>query len=522
MVHALYWVTALTYAIVLLIILSHAYYCRDEFSPVDKAYRRLLSWCVFFCLQDAVWGLTASFWKGDTPLFVSSSLFHLSTVVTANFWLYFVLTYLKNEIRWPKFYRFLGIGIAAFQLALVVSNFFTPTVFTVSDGQYVTEKYRNIAFLNQYLFYAIVCVITALAFIRAKGDIRKKYLAVFMFVLAPTLMGVFQLLYPDAPFYSVGTFIGCSIIHVFIVSKEHNDRLMIASTIDSLTNVYNRNVYEEDYLRFVNASVPDNLEFFSIDINGLKEVNDSQGHEAGDELIRGAASCIQKAFAGSGRIYRVGGDEFVVVISSDVEGSYYKNRLVDETLNWKGNKVKEISLSIGYVEKRAMPKADLVEIKNAADQMMYRDKEMFYMTKGVDRRGRQDAYNAICKSYTKILKINLSDDTFNIIQMNLDEKNQQMGFSDSISTWLHNFGTSGQVHPDDLKTYLDNTGLEFLRSHFASGKKSLEIFYRRKSENGFRSVMMEMLRSDDYAESNQNLFLFVKDVETKAVDRPNC
>lgn len=515
MVHALYWVTALTYAIVLLIILSHAYYCRDEFSPVDKAYRRLLSWCVFFCLQDTLWGLTATFVKSDTLLFICSSLFHLSTVVTANFWLYFVLTYLKKEIRWPKFYRFLGLGIAAFQLALVVSNFFTPTIFTVSDGVYFAEKYRNIAFLNQYLFYAIVCIITALAFIRAKGNIRNKYLAVFMFVLAPTLMGVFQLLYPNAPFYSVGAFIGCSIIHVFIVAKEHNDRLMIASTIDSLTNVYNRNAYEKDYLRFVSTPMPDNLVFFSIDINGLKEVNDNLGHEAGDELIRGAAVCIQRAFAGSGRIYRVGGDEFVVVISTDVEGANYKSRLIDETFNWKGNKINEISLSIGYVEKRTMPNADFLEIKNASDQMMYRDKEMFYMTKGVDRRGRQDAYNAIFKSYTKILKINLSDDSFNIIQMNLDEKNPQMGYSEKISSWLRDFGISGLVHPDDLERYLASTNFEFLRSHFAGGKTSLQIFYRRKSPYGFHSVRMEMLRADDYKDSNQQLFLFVKDIETK-------
>ncbi len=521
MVHALYWVTALTYAVVLSIILSHAYYCRDELSPVDKSYRVLLSWCVFFCLQDAAWGLIAVAGKTDTPLFISSSLFHLATVVTANFWLHFVLTYLKNEIRWPKVYRLIGIGIAVCQLGLIFRNFFTPTIFTISDGVYITEKYRNLAFLNQYLFYVIIGVITALAFIKAKGKNRRKYFAVLMFVMAPIFMGGFQLLYPEAPFYSVGAFVGCCIIHVFIAAKERDDRLITASTMDSLTGVYNRNAYEEDYLLLKNSPMPDNLIFYSIDINGLKEANDFYGHEAGDELIRGAAACILNAFAGSGKIYRVGGDEFVVVISTDVEGSYYKNKLSDEIINWKGHLVEELALSIGYVEKRTVPDANLVEIKNAADQMMYRDKEMYYMTKGVDRRGRREAYDAICKSYTKILKVDLTSDTFSIIQMNQGEKNQQMGFSDSISTWLHNFGTSGQVHPDDLKTYLDNTGLDFLRFHFASGKKSLEIFYRRKSENGFRSVMMEMLRSDDYSDSKQNLFLFVKDIETKAVDCPN-
>ena len=49
-----------------------------------------------------------------------------------------------------------------------------------------------------------------------------------------------------------------------------------------------------------------------MDLNGLKAANDNIGHEAGDELIIGASKCMDNAFSGLGRTYRVGGDEFAV------------------------------------------------------------------------------------------------------------------------------------------------------------------------------------------------------------------
>ena len=61
------------------------------------------------------------------------------------------------------------------------------------------------------------------------------------------------------------------------------------------------------------------LTFVSIDVNGLKLVNDSLGHEAGDELLKGAACCIQRCVGPYGKVYRIGGDEFVVLCKLDKE-----------------------------------------------------------------------------------------------------------------------------------------------------------------------------------------------------------
>ena len=60
----------------------------------------------------------------------------------------------------------------------------------------------------------------------------------------------------------------------------------------------------------------DDFVFVSLDVNGLKTINDTQGHAAGDELIKAAASCMKKCIGSYGRVYRTGGDEFIALINT--------------------------------------------------------------------------------------------------------------------------------------------------------------------------------------------------------------
>ena len=81
----------------------------------------------------------------------------------------------------------------------------------------------------------------------------------------------------------------------------------------------------------------DNLIFFCFDLNELKSVNDKHGHEAGDELITGAALCMRRAFGKSGKIFRTGGDEFAAIITCDLGSGDDVIRELTECFNsWKG------------------------------------------------------------------------------------------------------------------------------------------------------------------------------------------
>lgn len=512
---SLYWISDLTFAVVLSILLWHSYVYRDTVSPTDKAVRGLFAWCIFFCLQDAFWGFAALKSVGNAALlFTASSIFHMSTIITANVWLYFVLVYLRKVVHFAKVYRAFGFVMIVFQFALVFRNFFTPTIFSISsDCLYQPEFFRPIVFVNQYLVYVVVAIVTAVFVLKSPMKERKNYFAVFMFVLAPLVCGVFQMLYTDGPFYSIGYLVGCCIIHVFIAARERNERLLVASQTDGLTGVQNRNAYEKDCENFSDMLTDENLIVFSIDVNGLKQMNDTMGHYAGDELIVCAASCITSILGIYGKIYRIGGDEFMAIIHYDGNAQDLKQLINDDALCKKGECVGEISLSIGYAERRNLPSADLETLKKAADRMMYLDKETYYKLKGVDRRGQREAFNAVCCSYTKILKVNLTTDSYGIIQVEAYEKEMQYGFSTKISEWLKKFGLSGLVHPADLANYLQKTNIDYLRSYFKQGKFSFSFFYRRRKPSGdYDFVMMEILRSFDYDDADQNVFLYVKNI----------
>lgn len=296
--------------------------------------------------------------------------------------------------------------------------------------------------------------------------------------------------------------------------KRQEERLIYKSQTDELTGLYNRRAYEDDMLAY--PAIPPEADFVyaAIDINGLKVVNDELGHAAGDELIKGAADCLKRTLGNYGKVYRTGGDEFVAIFFADEEHlEYIISDLDSVMMEWSGQLVSSLSLSVGYVTKRGLENETIINIAKLADDRMYKAKADYYSRKGIDRRGQAAAHKALCDLYTKILKINLTEDTYSIVNMDISEQTREKGFTDTISGWLSGFGKSGQVHSDDLSMYLEKTDVNYLKEYFKSGKSSISIMYRRKYDDGFKQVAMEMIKADDYKESNQNLFLYVKNID---------
>ena len=105
---------------------------------------------------------------------------------------------------------------------------------------------------------------------------------------------------------------------------------------DQLTNLPNRRAYAEIVEQFT-KEIPAGCRVVIADINGLKEMNDTKGHAAGDELITGTAECLRKCFRNEEQIYRIGGDEFCVIVTdqeTDVEEAL--NNLQKFCTSWKG------------------------------------------------------------------------------------------------------------------------------------------------------------------------------------------
>lgn len=293
--------------------------------------------------------------------------------------------------------------------------------------------------------------------------------------------------------------------------KRKEEKLIFSSNTDELTGLFNRRAYEETIREYWANGPDENLVYVSIDINGLKNVNDNIGHAAGDELITGAAECMKACFGGYGKIFRMGGDEFSALLFADADDlRLIISELEEMTENWQGRMVDSLSLSCGYVSLGEASFESLHDIEVLADRRMYEAKSAYYRNKGVDRRGRKDAHIALCDLYTKIMKINVTHDSYKVIDILDGEISIEKGFSDSLADWLADFGKKGNVDPEDLKVYLEKTDPAYISRHFKSTTMPINIIYRRKGDKGYNTALMEIIPANDYSDDDQNLFLYVK------------
>lgn len=166
--------------------------------------------------------------------------------------------------------------------------------------------------------------------------------------------------------------------------REWLRRLNDLSYHDQLTGALNRHALTEQY-----GDLPMNsVGVIYCDITGLKETNDTFGHKSGDQLI---CHCyeILKEVAGSSRIYRTGGDEFIVLCPEYTEQEF------ESTVFDLRKKVKEDQhhIAIGYVWSDQQP-LNLDKLISDADQVMYEDKRNYYriygQCPGVERRRAAD------------------------------------------------------------------------------------------------------------------------------------
>ena len=154
--------------------------------------------------------------------------------------------------------------------------------------------------------------------------------------------------------------------------------------IDELTGCLNRRAYKDD---LSGISLASEFVYAALDVNGLKGVNDTLGHNAGDELIHGAAECMKQCFGSYGKVYRIGGDEFVSIIFVDESELKKIREDFDEVIShWSGAMVNKISISCGYVYSREKNWESFEENASEADIRMYEAKEKYYSVEGRDRR----------------------------------------------------------------------------------------------------------------------------------------
>lgn len=175
-----------------------------------------------------------------------------------------------------------------------------------------------------------------------------------------------------------------------IISHEIGRQYKKDSLTDRLTNTGNRYAYERalDRVPTVNG-VPSDVNFvvFVMDVNGLKHVNDTYGHAAGDAFIKGAAGAIEETIGQYGAYFRIGGDEFAAIwMDVPVKPDDVIAEMKQKLSEWTDDHGNSLSIAVGYAGSAEYETYTVKEIVRVADEAMYADKRAFYIQSGRDRR----------------------------------------------------------------------------------------------------------------------------------------
>jgi diguanylate cyclase (GGDEF)-like protein/PAS domain S-box-containing protein len=165
--------------------------------------------------------------------------------------------------------------------------------------------------------------------------------------------------------------------------KKMEQKLEYLSYRDQLTSLYNRRFFEEELNRLdVKRNFP--LTIVMADVNGLKLINDSFGHAAGDELLKKVAEVVQKGCRADDIVSRVGGDEFVILLpkTDEYEAEQIVKRIKNLTLEETVGSI-DISISFGWETKR-IEEEKTHEILKKAEDHMYKKK----LFEGPSMRGK--------------------------------------------------------------------------------------------------------------------------------------
>lgn len=292
-----------------------------------------------------------------------------------------IVAQMKLRNRWYKALMVVLTLNAVFQIIASFNHWMI-----VVDSQ---NRYSHGPLYGVYIaLYLIVIVMTTAEFLIFSLSYRKRNRAslICAFVLLLVGIGVQEILGGEfRTAYAAMTIVAALMfIHYAEFYKMDADEKLLT---DALCDVFSRYAYMKDMEQYRSKlPLPEDFTVFVFDINGLKTVNDTVGHDAGDELIIGAARCIEKVIGDTGKCYRVGGDEFVVVTNMEKETA--KNlltRFEAETKRWSRNNPKlTLSISSGYANSKEYKDLTAEELIKKADRTMYMSKAAYYMSRGTD------------------------------------------------------------------------------------------------------------------------------------------
>ena len=375
-------------ALVLHIIINFEYIfpvSKTSFSYVSKRYKLFL-WAVsVYYMSDILWGLLYE--NGMLSLcYLDTAIYFTAMAFSVYLWSRYVVAYLKRKGLFNVILTISGVLIFGLQIIAIGINFFAPILFHFDEqGVYRPGVVRYITLCAQIILFLSTSLYAIVGAFKNSGRTRAHHRTIAISGIIMTVFIGLQAAFPLLPFYAVGCLIATCAIHTFVAQDEKIQRsqeLGSAKQVsyrDPLTGVKSAHAYIEAKIELDNRIGSDNnLEFGVIvfDLNELKQINDTHGHEEGDKYIYTGCMLICKIFAHS-PVYRIGGDEFVVIL----EGSDYDNR--DILINEFDRQISEnerkglVTISRGLDVYKPSQDSEYNHVFERADKKMYEYKAAY-------------------------------------------------------------------------------------------------------------------------------------------------
>jgi diguanylate cyclase (GGDEF) domain len=312
---------------------------------------------------------------------------------------------LKNSLV-TSYLAFLSLLLLSFPFAMFVQTFYEDNskiwnwfckVDLIQIAVCILLQLTGIADLRETLWttHVMMCVLTAIILIQSHLLIKngthsrmiKIHLACIMICCLTLLLDIIGF-YSDAwnanTFGRFGFLLYITVLGLASTKEsatlmkmglEANAYQKLAYT-DQMTGMNNRTCFNIDFSHL--SKNPEDIAIIDFDLNNLKYTNDTLGHSAGDLYIKNCATIIYEIFNGIGKCYRVGGDEFVVLIekASTIDMTHYMAMLESsvDACN-RENKNLKMQIAYGYAIFTANTDKNLEDTYNRADKMMYINKK---------------------------------------------------------------------------------------------------------------------------------------------------
>lgn len=304
-----------------------------------------------------------------------STVYFLAAGAMCFFWFWYFELIQKAKFIKDRRRAWLSTTVLWILVALLIVNIPTGILFYLDEaGVYHRGPLYFLQFFLAYFYIFSTCARAFIMFLRKDRLInRSMYLSLSLFPIAPAAAGIIQLFFPQLPLACVALSMATLVMYL-----NWTDEMI---SVDPLTRLNNRKLLIYSYEQW-QKSGQDEAPFYLllIDANRFKSINDTYGHIEGDNALKRIAEALRIACHGlqkRANITRYGGDEFVILVESEEEGSILmlKDRIgwILEELNHKENAPYPLTVSIGIT--RAKKEQSLKELIADADQMMYLEKE---------------------------------------------------------------------------------------------------------------------------------------------------